>query len=66
MPIYEYRCAPCDHVFEELIVRSSDERDVRCPACKGARVAKVMSRPAAARGTGAAASAPPRACGPIG
>ena len=25
MPIYEYRCTPCDKVFEELIIRRSDE-----------------------------------------
>lgn len=66
MPIYEYRCASCDDVFEELIVRSSDERELRCPKCHGAKVAKVMSRPAAAKGSSASPSAPPRGCGPIG
>ncbi len=67
MPIYEYTCKACDRSFEELILRASDEKDVRCPKCKGKKVAKKMSRPAASRsggdGGGAAASAN---CGPVG
>ncbi|MEI7705823.1 MAG: zinc ribbon domain-containing protein [Deltaproteobacteria bacterium] len=67
MPIYEYTCKPCDRSFEELILRRSDEDEVRCPRCKGRKVEKRMSRPAAARsggdGGGAAASA---GCGPVG
>ena len=46
MPIYEYTCKACDRSFEELILRASDEDDVRCPKCKGKKVAKRMSRPA--------------------
>jgi len=66
MPIYEYACKKCDRVFEELIVRKSDEADVKCPACDGRRVEKVMSRPAAVAGggDGGARSAP--GCGPVG
>jgi len=67
MPIYEYACQACDRTFEELVLRRSDEADVRCPACQGKRVAKRMSRPAAARSGGdpGAASASP-GCGPVG
>ncbi len=32
MPIYEYQCKKCKHVFEEL-VRSSDAGRVACPRC---------------------------------
>ncbi len=67
MPIYEYTCLACDRSFEELVLRRSDEDDGRCPKCKGKKVAKKMSRPAAARaggdGGGAASSAN---CGPVG
>ena len=67
MPIYEYTCKACDRSFEELVMRRSDEDEVRCPGCKGRRVEKRISRPAGARsggdGGGAAASA---GCGPIG
>jgi putative FmdB family regulatory protein len=67
MPIYEYACRACDRVFEEFIIRRSDEAEVRCPSCQGRKVEKVMSRPAAARSAEAAPSAAPaRACGPIG
>lgn len=67
MPIYEYACTPCGTVFEELIVRKSDEAEVACPGCKSRKISRVMSRPAAARtggGSGGGASAP--SCGPIG
>jgi putative FmdB family regulatory protein len=67
MPICEYACKACDRAFEELVLRSSDEAEVRCPTCKGKRVEKRMSRPAASRsgadGGGAASSAN---CGPVG
>jgi putative FmdB family regulatory protein len=67
MPIYEYACTSCQKVFEELILRKSDETAVACPACKGGQVSRVMSRPAATRagdGGGDRAAAP--ACGPVG
>jgi putative FmdB family regulatory protein len=67
MPIYEYACRTCDEAFEELVLRRSDEADVRCPACKGGRVEKLVSRPAAARsGERGGAGAPAPACGPVG
>jgi putative FmdB family regulatory protein len=67
MPIYEYGCAPCGRSFEELVVRKSDEAEVKCPSCGGREVSRQMSRPAAARvgGGGAGARAAP-SCGPIG
>ena len=46
MPIYEYHCKPCDHVFETLIRSSSDT--ARCPICGNLEVEKQFSIPAAA------------------
>jgi putative FmdB family regulatory protein len=68
MPIHEFACAPCGKTFEELIIRKSDEAEVRCPACQSPDVSRLISRPAAARvGAGAGgAYTPPRACGPVG
>ncbi len=63
MPIYEYACARCDKVFEELIVRKSDERDLRCPACESEDVQRVLSRTAA--GARSSSGAPGRGCGPV-
>jgi putative FmdB family regulatory protein len=67
MPIHEYSCSRCDRTFEELIIRRSDEGEVKCPKCGSRRVGRLMSRPAAAR-TGGGGSAPRAApsCGPVG
>ena len=47
MPIYEYRCEPCDHTFETLVRGQSDV--ARCPHCGGIDLAKQFSVPAAAQ-----------------
>jgi putative FmdB family regulatory protein len=60
MPLYEYRCEPCAHVFETL-VRSADEVP-RCPRCGGQTLTRQLSVPAAAQ-TGAGRSDMP-VCGP--
>lgn len=68
MPIYEYACTPCGQAFEELVIRRSDEAEVKCPACGSTAVARQMSRPAATRvGSGDGGSySPAPACGPVG
>ncbi len=59
MPIYEYRCEPCDHTFEAL-VRSSGEPTPKCPACgRSDHLAKQFSVPAAAHTQAAGSSARP-------
>lgn len=63
MPIYEYACRKCEKIFEELVVRKSDEAEVRCPACSSARVDRVLSRTAPSRGGGSSGGG---ACGPVG
>ncbi len=44
MPIYEYRCAKCEHIFEEL-QGFSDPPPEKCPSCdaKG-EVSRLVSR----------------------
>jgi putative FmdB family regulatory protein len=54
MPIYEYRCAPCQHNFESLVRGPGDP--VHCPQCGGIDLVKQFSVPAAAQ-TGATARA---------
>ncbi len=34
MPIYEYKCESCGHVFEEW-QKSYEERSIKCPLCGG-------------------------------
>jgi putative FmdB family regulatory protein len=44
MPIYEYRCADCNHQFE-LMQKFSDPPLEQCPSCAG-QVHKLISRSA--------------------
>lgn len=41
MPIYEYRCPDCEHVFEKLV--RSFSVDARCPKCESEDVVKLVS-----------------------
>ncbi len=50
MPIYEYRCEPCDHTFETLVRSSSDSP--HCPKCGNIDLAKQFSVPAAIHAVG--------------
>lgn len=43
MPIYEFRCAPCDSVFEVLFRSPTEKKRVTCPHCGGRDVAKKFS-----------------------
>ena len=63
MPIYEYECASCEQVFEELILRRSDEDDLACPRCATPHPRRVLSAPAlhgAGGGEGGGAACVPR------
>jgi len=44
MPLYEFTCKKCGHVFEELMTAAelSDGKPA-CPACKSRRVEKGFS-----------------------
>lgn len=33
MPIYEFKCKDCGHIFEYLCIKSSDKDEARCPLC---------------------------------
>ena len=52
MPIYEFRCTECGHVFEELVMRASDQQDLTCPRCSAPRVERVLSACCVAPGSG--------------
>ncbi len=41
MPLYEYQCPGCGHVFEELR-RAGDESPARCPEC-GLAAGRIVS-----------------------
>lgn len=64
MPIYEYRCEPCDHTFETLIRGGGDV--AHCPKCGGIDLAKQFSVPAAAQNGGRPGSSLPVCEAPAG
>lgn len=48
MPIYEYRCAQCNAVFQHLFrsLKEVDGTEVRCPTCGAEEVRRLFSAPA--------------------
>ena len=56
MPLYEYRCEPCELTFETLI-RTQDDI-AHCPKCGGIELAKQFSVPAAAQTSAHGSSLP--------
>ena len=44
MPIFEYKCRNCHHVFEELVFSSlTSDEDIICPKCGNNNAEKKMS-----------------------
>ena len=44
MPIYDYECAECQAVFEELIRSPRDEAELQCTECGSPKVVRQVSR----------------------
>lgn len=44
MPIYEYQCGSCKHIFDEL-QKISDAPLKDCPECKEGQLKKLISAP---------------------
>jgi putative FmdB family regulatory protein len=59
MPLYEYACRDCEHVFETLVY---DGESVECPECKGDHLERLLSIPAKPKVEGQ--SLPMRGCDP--
>ena len=62
MPIYEFRCSCCDHLFEELIFRKSEIQELVCPRCGATQVNQQMST-FASTSESSGGSPPPGGCG---
>ena len=45
MPLYEYQCKKCKHVFEKIHQSYSEPRVKKCPKC-GGPVEQLLSAPA--------------------
>jgi putative FmdB family regulatory protein len=65
MPLYEYSCQSCEHLFEALVFNGEA---VECPECQGKQVERQLSVPAKPRveGQGLPMSCDPKLppCGP--
>jgi putative FmdB family regulatory protein len=44
MPIYEFRCLACSHVFEILSLAQDDTGVLKCPQCQATEAERVLSR----------------------
>jgi putative FmdB family regulatory protein len=64
MPIFEYRCRDCGTKFERIV--PSAGAAVTCKNCESARVDKLLSVFAVARGAHSAAPFEPGPCGACG
>ena len=43
MPIYEYQCKDCEHIYELLIFNQDHGSETVCPKCHSASTRKLMS-----------------------
>ena len=62
MPMFDYKCASCDHTFEELVFSFGDE-PVVCPICNAEAPEKLMSAPAPLMGAAVSTASEASPCG---
>jgi putative FmdB family regulatory protein len=58
MPLLEYRCSQCAHVFERLVPRTEGADVADCPTCGLASGHRMLSLFAQVRGSDGAETAP--------
>lgn len=58
MPIFEFRCSDCGHIFEELFMSSDEEAKLACPQCACESLDRVVSRSSHTTGAGARGRTP--------
>ena len=44
MPIFEFKCGDCGHVFEDLVLVCKDVNEVICPVCKSSNTSTLISK----------------------
>lgn len=55
MPIYEFKCAKCEELFELLVMQNGGEVALQCPHCQSEDFERVMSSTNYAMGGGSSA-----------
>ncbi len=58
MPIFEFRCLECSHIFEKLFLNDKDSVDLECPECHSPSLERVVSRANFVMGPGAGSAKP--------
>lgn len=43
MPIYEYKCSGCSHIFEELVPMKTEGDRLKCPKCGHVGARRLIS-----------------------
>lgn len=43
MPIYEFRCLDCQHLFELLVLNDNEKVEMKCPSCESDTFERIMS-----------------------
>ena len=43
MPIYEFQCETCQHLFEYLCFSQREADELKCPNCQGKEITQLMS-----------------------
>lgn len=43
MPIYEYKCSTCSHVFDELVPMNTEGESLKCPKCGNVGARRLIS-----------------------
>jgi putative FmdB family regulatory protein len=62
MPIYEFRCLGCGHVFEFLKLKKETE-GMKCPKCKSPELERVLSTVNMAKSSSGKAKSTVKSCG---
>lgn len=55
MPIFEFKCTQCKEFFEVIVMKSDDDKNVKCPKCKSAEFERVVSTTNYKMGSGSSA-----------
>ena len=44
MPIFEYECQGCGHIFEKLLLTRNGSKVLPCPRCQAVQTRQMVSR----------------------
>ncbi len=66
MPIFEYRCPRCGHIFEHFWRGLEKREELRCPQCGAEHVEKMVSRFGSRGGSTFSSAGSSSGCAPSG